>query len=100
MTLIGLFLFLLIISLHSQINRPGRLLWARPLSLTFVMALTLAEGYDLDLNSPASITSVASDMAKDMMSFYKGNELGQTPGLLPKPYYCKFVIQESSRNAV
>lgn len=99
MTLIGLFLFLLIISLHSQINRPGRLLWARPLSLTFVMALTLAEGYDLELNSQ-SITSVASEMAEDMMSFYKGNELGQTPGLLPKPYYCKFVIQESPSNAV
>lgn len=51
-----------------------------------------AEGYHLDLNSQ-TITSVASDMAEDMMSFYKGNELGQTPGLLPKPYYCKFVIQ-------
>ncbi|KAK2601218.1 hypothetical protein N8I77_010683 [Diaporthe amygdali] len=31
--------------------------------------------------------SVASGMAEDMMSFYKGNEPGQTPGLLPKPYY-------------
>ncbi|KAI3399544.1 hypothetical protein diail_6566 [Diaporthe ilicicola] len=26
-------------------------------------------------------------MAEDMMFFYKGNEPGQTPGLLPKPYY-------------
>lgn len=34
------------------------------------------------------------------MSFYKGDELGQTPGLLPKPYYCKFVLQKFPRNAV
>lgn len=33
-------------------------------------------------------------MAKNMMSFYKGNEPGQTPGLLPKPYYCEPVIRE------
>jgi len=24
------------------------------------------------------------------MSFYHGNEPGQTPGLLPDPYYCMF----------
>lgn len=37
----------------------------------------------------ASVKSVASDMTDDMMSFYKGNQPGQTPGLLPQPYYCK-----------
>lgn len=49
----------------------------------------------------ASIKSVAADMAKNMMSFYKGSEPGQTPGLLPKPYYCEPVIRgKSSGNAV
>lgn len=30
------------------------------------------------------------------MSFYKGNEPGQTPGLLPKPYYCEPVIPKKN----
>lgn len=29
------------------------------------------------------------------MSFYKGNEPGQTPGLLPKPYYCEPLVQKT-----
>lgn len=37
----------------------------------------------------ASINSVASDMADDMMSFYLGDQPGHTPGLLPQPYYCE-----------
>lgn len=37
----------------------------------------------------ASINSVASDMADDMMSFYLGDRPGHTPGLLPQPYYCE-----------
>ncbi|KUI60162.1 Mannan endo-1,6-alpha-mannosidase DCW1 [Cytospora mali] len=31
--------------------------------------------------------SIASDMADNMMAFYTGNQSGQTPGLLPQPYY-------------
>lgn len=31
------------------------------------------------------------------MSFYKGNEPGQTPGLLPKPYYCEPMIPTMTR---
>lgn len=27
-------------------------------------------------------------MAGDMLSFYHGDEPGNTPGLLPDPYYC------------
>ncbi|KAH8662152.1 glycosyl hydrolase family 76-domain-containing protein [Xylariales sp. PMI_506] len=30
---------------------------------------------------------VASQMVADMMTFYKGDQPGQTPGLLPQPYY-------------
>jgi hypothetical protein len=36
-----------------------------------------------------SIKSIAKTMTADMMSFYTGNQPGQTPGLLPAPYYCK-----------
>lgn len=38
----------------------------------------------------ASIKSVASGMADDMMSFYNGDQPGQVPGLLPQPYYCEW----------
>jgi hypothetical protein len=34
-----------------------------------------------------SAKAAAKIMAKDMMSFYKGNEPGQIPGTLLKPYY-------------
>lgn len=34
------------------------------------------------------------------MSFYKGDEPGQTPGLLPKPYYCEPMTQASFGNVV
>lgn len=37
-----------------------------------------------------SITSISKQMAEDLVSFYNGNELGQTPGLLPDPYYCTY----------
>lgn len=35
----------------------------------------------------ASIKTVASEIAYDLMSLYKGNETGQIPGNLPQPYY-------------
>ncbi|KAJ9155486.1 Glycoside hydrolase family 76 protein [Pleurostoma richardsiae] len=58
--------------------------WAASLLLTVAQ---LARGYDLDITSQESIKSTASSMAEDMMSFYNGNEPGNTPGLLPSPYY-------------
>lgn len=88
-----------------------------------LMAAQPGEAYGLDLKSPgvfmnfsslsgsssmlicsskASIKSVAAAMTEDMMSFYKGNEPGQTPGLLPKPYYCEppHTTKKPSRNVV
>ena len=41
-------------------------------------------------NMTASIISVASDIASDMMEFYSGDQPGQIPGQLPDPYYCKW----------
>jgi mannan endo-1,6-alpha-mannosidase len=35
----------------------------------------------------ASIQQAASTVAHGMMMYYKGNETGQIPGILPQPYY-------------
>ncbi|KAM5367983.1 hypothetical protein ACJA88_011298 [Fusarium oxysporum] len=43
--------------------------------------------YQLDPNSTSSIKSIAKSIAKDMVGMYHGDEPGQTPGLLPDPYY-------------
>ncbi|KAE8446823.1 hypothetical protein EG329_011600 [Mollisiaceae sp. DMI_Dod_QoI] len=58
-----------------------------PISMLVVLLCICrhAAGIDLDLSSPDSIKSVASTLAYDMMSYYKGNLSGQTPGLLPGP---------------
>lgn len=41
----------------------------------------------LDLASTESIKKAASTVAYDLMSFYTGNNTGDTPGNLPDPYY-------------
>ncbi|KAI0385206.1 glycoside hydrolase family 76 protein [Hypomontagnella monticulosa] len=51
------------------------------------MAANLVASYELDVQSTDSIKNVAKQMAQDLVSFYNGNEPGQTPGLLPQPYY-------------
>lgn len=59
----------------------------RPLAVLLALFLfgDAATGIELDLTSPASIKSAASTIAFDMMSYYKGNLSGQTPGVLPGP---------------
>ncbi|KAI2466744.1 glycoside hydrolase family 76 protein [Annulohypoxylon bovei var. microspora] len=52
-----------------------------------LLTCSLVATYDLDVQSTDSIKDVAKDMAQDLASFYNGNEFGQTPGLLPQPYY-------------
>lgn len=56
-----------------------------PLVLVLSLLSQVVAGIDLDLSSTASIKSVASTIAFDMMSYYKGNLSGQTPGILPGP---------------
>ncbi|KAJ2977572.1 hypothetical protein NUW58_g7770 [Xylaria curta] len=55
------------------------------------VSLLLASGhvhaYDFDPQSTDSIKDVAQQLAADLMSMYNGNQVGQTPGLLPQPYY-------------
>jgi len=42
----------------------------------------------VDLSSPDSIKAATSSIAYNLMStWYKGNQSGQIPGLLPGPYY-------------
>ncbi|KAI1335299.1 glycoside hydrolase family 76 protein [Xylariaceae sp. FL0016] len=43
--------------------------------------------YDLDVQSIESIKGTSKQMAQDLMGFYTGDQPGQTPGLLPQPYY-------------
>ena len=40
-----------------------------------------------DNRSPASIKQAAAEAATGLVAWYNGNETGQTPGLLPGPYY-------------
>ncbi|KAI1106035.1 glycoside hydrolase family 76 protein [Jackrogersella minutella] len=56
-------------------------------ALSILMTSSLVATYDLDVQSTDSIKDVAKQMAQDLVSFYNGNEPGQTPGLLPQPYY-------------
>lgn len=44
----------------------------------------------------ASIKNGASTIAYGLMKYYSGNETGQTPGVLPKPYYCMICIPPPS----
>ncbi|WPG97726.1 Hypothetical protein R9X50_00050700 [Acrodontium crateriforme] len=46
-----------------------------------------ASAIDLDITDQNSIKSTASIIAHGMMNYYSGNLTGQTPGLLPSPYY-------------
>lgn len=41
--------------------------------------------------------AAASTIAYGMMSYYKGNESGQIPGLLPGPYYVRNVFHVDIR---
>lgn len=47
--------------------------------------LTIANALTVDLTSQTSVKSVTSTLAYDMMTFYSGNQTGQTPGILPGP---------------
>ncbi|KAL1863084.1 hypothetical protein VTK73DRAFT_6446 [Phialemonium thermophilum] len=51
--------------------------------LSFMTAAAAA--LDVDLDSPDSIKAAAKKIAWELMSYYHGNESGQTPGILPGP---------------
>lgn len=55
--------------------------------LILVRCRPVNAAYDLDISSSDSIKSVAKQMTADLVGFYNGDKPGQTPGLLPQPYY-------------
>ncbi|KAI1862207.1 uncharacterized protein JN550_010363 [Neoarthrinium moseri] len=56
------------------------------LLLYFLRLATVALcALEVDLDSPDSIRSAAKQVAYDLMTFYKGNQSGQVPGILPGP---------------
>ncbi|KAI4604149.1 hydrolase 76 protein [Pestalotiopsis sp. 9143b] len=63
--------------------------WLSPPAAILILAgcRQVSAAYDLDVNSVDSIKGVSKQMAADLMGFYTGDKPGQTPGLLPQPYY-------------
>ncbi|KAF7541221.1 hypothetical protein G7Z17_g12000 [Cylindrodendrum hubeiense] len=64
-----------------------RLGFAGLLAALLLTLSSFANGYDLDPNSTQSVKTIAKSMVADLMSFYDGDQPGNTPGLLPDPYY-------------
>ncbi|KAL3424275.1 glycosyl hydrolase family 76 [Phlyctema vagabunda] len=58
---------------------------ASTLAAGLLLARSLVAAIELDLTSEASIKNVASTLAFDMMTYYKGNLSGGIPGVLPGP---------------
>ncbi|KAI0909282.1 glycosyl hydrolase family 76-domain-containing protein [Ustulina deusta] len=60
---------------------------AAAVAVSLLLAGDLILAYELNVQSTDSIKNVAQQLAADLMSMYNGNQPGQTPGLLPQPYY-------------
>jgi hypothetical protein len=45
----------------------------------------------------ASVKNGASTIAYGLVKYYRGNETGQVPGILPEPYYCLLPLPSNSR---
>ncbi|KAI1278972.1 glycosyl hydrolase family 76-domain-containing protein [Xylaria sp. FL0933] len=65
----------------------GILRKAAAAAVSLFLASDLIFAYELNVQSSDSIKNVAKQLAADLMSMYTGNQPGQTPGLLPQPYY-------------
>lgn len=57
--------------------------------MTFLLLLALAPltsaALNVNLDSPDSIKTAAKAVASNLLSYYSGDEPGQTPGILPGP---------------
>ncbi|KAL2064631.1 hypothetical protein VTL71DRAFT_3768 [Oculimacula yallundae] len=60
---------------------------ASSLAAFAAFSLNSVYGLELDVKNDASIKSTASSIASIMVGFYNGNETGETPGILPEPYF-------------
>ncbi|KAF2769451.1 mannan endo-1,6-alpha-mannosidase [Teratosphaeria nubilosa] len=54
---------------------------------TGAVLLSAAAAVDLNVDDPSSIKNAAAVLAHGMVVYYKGNETGGTPGILPLGYY-------------
>jgi len=63
-------------------NQLVRSLW-----LLAYLAVGQVDSLSLDPTNADSIKAAASAVAQGMMKYYTGNNPGDTPGLLPQPYY-------------
>jgi hypothetical protein len=62
--------------------------WFRILvGIALFLGTQIASGLELNVDDAGSIQQAASKVANGMMNYYKGNEYGGTPGVLPEPYY-------------
>ncbi|OCL15448.1 mannan endo-1,6-alpha-mannosidase [Glonium stellatum] len=52
-----------------------------------MLSASSVHAIDLDITSPDSIKSAASQIAYGMVKWYTGNNTGDVPGNLPAPYY-------------
>ncbi|KAG9726378.1 hypothetical protein KCU73_g12918, partial [Aureobasidium melanogenum] len=52
-----------------------------------VLFASLANAVTLDITNADSIRNASAIVANGLMAWYKGNDTGGTPGILPGPYY-------------
>ncbi|KAK1585378.1 family 76 glycosyl hydrolase [Colletotrichum navitas] len=60
---------------------------SRLLSAILLVIVQSTNAYNLIPSDPNSVKTIARSMTEDLMSFYDGDKPGNTPGLLPLPYY-------------
>ncbi|KAK0118581.1 hydrolase 76 protein [Cadophora gregata] len=60
---------------------------ANTLAALAALSLVSVHGLELVVKSDDSIKSTSSSIASILVGYYNGNEAGETPGLLPEPYF-------------
>lgn len=61
--------------------------WIVPLAGALSLLAPLTSAIELNLDDEASVKSAASTIAYGLLSYYTGNNTGDTPGNLPDPYF-------------
>ena len=62
--------------------------WFRTLmGIALFLGLQMASALELNVDDASSIQRAASQVAHGLMNYYKGNESGYIPGILPEPYF-------------
>ncbi|WQF82830.1 Putative glycoside hydrolase, family 76, six-hairpin glycosidase superfamily [Colletotrichum destructivum] len=67
----------------------GRPSWcvSRLFPAMLLVTVQFTNAYDLDPSDHNNVKTIARSMTEDLMAFYDGDKPGNTPGLLPLPYY-------------